>query len=786
MEQFLNYSEVYEKKIIDQFNNEFNSKECYLDHAGATLYSKTQIKFIYQDLSTSLYTNPHSAAGSANQCQDIIERTRYRILDWFKASEDYSLVFTSGATVSLKCVAESFEFNYGKFVHLQDNHTSVLGMRDVVAKKNISVECMTRDEAFAVFSSAESNKKLNSDYENNSLFVYSAQCNFSGYKYPLEWIEKVHRGALDRDGNSNWFVLVDAAAFVGTNLLDLSLYKPDFVVLSFYKMFGYPTGLGALIVRNSSVGTLKKIYYGGGTVNMALSTKNYHVKKDSFHDRFEDGTASFLSIISLQHGLNTLSKIPIQQISLHVFSLVRYLHHNLISLHHSNGNPVVKMYSDSDYEDQHQQGGILALNILKATGDYVGYMEVLHMASLFKIHLRTGCFCNPGACQRHLNLTNDDIISNYDAGYTCGGGKDLIDGRPTGAVRISFGYMSTLSDAQTFIEMVHKCFIDFPVIIKIPSEIIINKNKINNRVNENSNGKWNAGVDGLDKELQVDVINKIDRVIIPKKNKVMKLEKIFIYPIKSCGAYEIKHKWIINNKGLKYDREWMIVTGAGVCLTQKQEVKLCLLKPTFDIEENVMRLDYPGMPTVEIPLEIDGLEEAAEICKSRVCGHRVEGIYCGDKVSEWLSLVLGRPNLKLIRQNSDGGELSFSSQAQYLLINRTSVRWLIDQIPEDSDCDKKTILNRFRGNFIVDGADAFEEIDWRRIVIGKTFFEVTGQCTRCQMVCIDQDTSLKTIEPLKIIADKFNGKMKFGIYLNRKVINKLEYIRVGDDILSIS
>lgn len=130
------------------------------------------------------------------------------------------------------------------------------------------------------------------------------------------------------------------------------------------------------------------------------------------------------------------------------------------------------------------------------------------------------------------------------------------------------------------------------------------------------------------------------------------------------------------------------------------------------------------MPTVEIPLEIDGLEEAAEICKSRVCGHRVEGIYCGDKVSEWLSLVLGRPNLKLIRQNSDGGELSFSSQAQYLLINRTSVRWLIDQIPEDSDCDKKTILNRFRGNFIVDGADAFEEIDWRRIVIGKTFFEV--------------------------------------------------------------
>ncbi|KAG8040952.1 hypothetical protein G9C98_001940 [Cotesia typhae] len=586
MDQFIHYSEVYDSKTIQQFKNDFNIDECYLDHAGATLYSKSQVKFIYQDLSASLYTNPHSAVGSGNQSQEIVERTRSRILDWFKASEDYSLVFTSGATASLKCVAETFEFNDGKFIHLQDNHTSVLGMRDVIAQKNVSVESMTRDEAFQHFSAEKSAVRTNSDKKSNSLFVYSAQCNFSGYKYPFQWIEKVHRGALDQDGNSNWFVLVDAAAFVGTNVLDLSVHKPDFVVLSFYKMFGYPTGLGALIVRNSSAGMLKKIYYGGGTVNMALSTENFHVKKELFHDRFEDGTVSFLSIIALQHGLDTLSKIPMHQISSHVFSLARCVHHYLQSLHHANGNPVVQLYSDSDYENPQQQGGIIALNFLKPNGEYVGYMEVLHMASLFKIHLRTGCFCNPGVCQRHLKLSNQDIITNYDAGYTCGGRKDLIDGRPTGAVRISFGYMSTFADVEVFIKMIHKCFIDLPVMIKVPQRINF-INHINNSINSSGNGRDKI------QNLENSTAEELKENLEYKINKI-KLEKIFIYPIKSCGAYQVQDKWMINNKGLKYDREWMIITGAGVCLTQKQEVKLCLLKPVLNLEENYMRLEYPG------------------------------------------------------------------------------------------------------------------------------------------------------------------------------------------------
>ncbi len=44
-------------------------------------------------------------------------------------------------------------------------------------------------------------------------------------------------------------MILDGAAFVPTSRLDLSAWTPDFVAISFYKMFGYPTGIGALLAR---------------------------------------------------------------------------------------------------------------------------------------------------------------------------------------------------------------------------------------------------------------------------------------------------------------------------------------------------------------------------------------------------------------------------------------------------------------------------------------------------------------------------------------------------------
>lgn len=224
----------------------------------------------------------------------------YRILDHFHTcSDDYTAIFTSSATASLKIIADTFLFNNegtnnnlsqaGHFIYTQDNHTSVLGMREVVAKNGAKITCLSHNNAFKVFSAPLHSLTSSSQQNSNSLFVYPAQCNFSGLKYPLKWIENVHNGILSNiisNASTKWYVLLDASAFVSTNDLNLSIYKPDFVCLSFYKMFGYPTGIGALLVKNSSADVLQKIYYGGGTVNVSLSSEMFHVKRESLHQRY--------------------------------------------------------------------------------------------------------------------------------------------------------------------------------------------------------------------------------------------------------------------------------------------------------------------------------------------------------------------------------------------------------------------------------------------------------------------------------------------------------------------
>lgn len=242
-----------------------------MDHAGASQYSEQQITDIFANLNTNIYCNPHTSRTT----EDVIDQVRFKILNFFNTStEDYEVIFTSGSTAALKTVAETFDFGEnGVFAYLRDNHTSVLGMREVVDTNKIV--CIEHDEFLKHFMSCE--KLSQSD---NNLIVFSAESNFNGFKYPLESIDDIHR-------KKNNFVFLDAACFVATNPLDLNRCRPDFVCVSFYKIFGYPTGLGALLVNKRASNVLEKKYYGGGTIKISLSdASKWHEKKESLHERY--------------------------------------------------------------------------------------------------------------------------------------------------------------------------------------------------------------------------------------------------------------------------------------------------------------------------------------------------------------------------------------------------------------------------------------------------------------------------------------------------------------------
>ncbi|XP_050504607.1 molybdenum cofactor sulfurase 3 isoform X2 [Diabrotica virgifera virgifera] len=764
---------------------------CYLDHAGAGLYSEKQLQLVFNDVCNNIYANPHSLHLSSKLTEDNIDIIRFRILQHFNTTdEEYTLIFTSGATQSLKIVGESFNYGLegkGCFTYLENNHTSVLGMRSYAK----SIREIKTEDAFRIFAQSTTNSKVECT-EFNNLFIYPAECNFSGTKYPLEWIEKIQKGALNPSvdfKSRNWYVLLDAPCFLSTSTLDLSQYKPDFVTISFYKIFGYPTGLGGLLVRKSSEKVLHKKYYGGGTVEMVLSEQNVSVPRKKLSERFEDGTLPFLSILALKYGFDTIKRLNLSfdLISEHTFSLAQYVYKRLLTLHHSNGAPVAILYHDTTFVTSQHQGPIVNFNLVRCNGEHVGYSEVLHMANLHGIHLRTGCHCNPGGCQRFLNLEAADVIRNFKAGHVCGDQRDLIDGYPTGTVRISFGYMSTKRDADQFLKLIEDCFVTQPIVQKIPSSYKYLKETYLNLFYSKDSNSNESEIPG--KVLPKTSDKQIKQMPHSTDNAKATLDQIILYPVKSCGAFVVKTNWIVTKKGFKFDREWMIVNSSDVCLTQKQNKKMCLIRPSINLKKNTLNLNYNDKSSIEIDIDEAKNKEQTYLCQSKVCGDRVVGWDCGDDVSDWLSENLGVSGLRLLRQyepKEEGSrhQLSFANQAQYLLTNSKSVEWLRNQVPEGELTENldATIL-RFRPNIVVSLSKPFEENEVEEIVINKVPFKFAGKCTRCQMICIDQCTGGISKEPLLTLSKTFKGKINFGIYLNKDDVNDDESnISVGNEV----
>ncbi len=169
----------------------------------------------------------------------MLERARARVLEFFRASpEEYVAIFTPNATGALRLVGEAYPFRAGdRFLLTFDNHNSVNGIREFARARGAETTYVP-----SVAPDLRVDETLLPRYltdtpgDHHNLFAYPAQSNFSGAHHPLEWIEQAHA--------HGWDVLLDAAAYVPTNRLDLSRWHPDFVALSFYKMFGWPTGVG--------------------------------------------------------------------------------------------------------------------------------------------------------------------------------------------------------------------------------------------------------------------------------------------------------------------------------------------------------------------------------------------------------------------------------------------------------------------------------------------------------------------------------------------------------------
>ncbi|XP_037010413.2 molybdenum cofactor sulfurase [Artibeus jamaicensis] len=814
----------------------------YLDHAGATLFAQSQLTSFTRDLTENVYGNPHSQNISSKLTHDTVEQVRYRILAHFRTSpDDYSVVFTAGSTAALKLVAEAFpwvslgpESRGSLFCYLTDNHTSVVGMRTIARAKNVTFMSIRPKDMYLVEKRGAATS--DPDCQLVHLFCYPAQSNFSGTRYPLSWIGEVKSGQTCPVGMpGKWYVLLDAASYVSTSPLDLSAHQADFVPLSFYKIFGFPTGLGALLVHNRVAPLLRKTYFGGGTAAAYLAGEDFYVPRQSVAERFEDGTISFLDVIALKHGFDALERLTggMENVKQHTFALAQYTYTALSSLRYPSGAPVVRIYSDSEFSSPEVQGPIINFNVLDDQGIVIGYSQVEKMASLYNIQVRTGCFCNTGACQRHLGISDEMVKKHLQAGHVCGDDVDLVDGQPTGSVRISFGYMSTLEDAQAFLKFIIATRLRPPSSQPLPQPA---PGEAGAPPAETEPQKTVSATAGgccpppqedtpADPRLQGDLPPAVhSHPPLPGATGAWEtpsekaagvpngdlgphvITNLYLYPIKSCAAFEVT-KWPVGNQGLQYDRSWMVVNHNGICLSQKQEPRLCLIQPFIDLQQRIMVIKAKGMEPIEVPLEENG--ERAQICHSKVCADRVNTYDCGEKISSWLSKFLGRP-CHLIKQSSSfqrnakkkqhqgqsagaTATLSLVNEAQYLLVNRPSVLELQQQLTASDENGKeelfpmKDIISRFRANIITSGTKAFEEEKWDEILIGSLHFQVLGPCHRCQMICIDQQTGQRNQDVFQKLSEYRERKVNFGVYLMHMALDlsSPSFLSVGSQVFPV-
>ncbi len=428
----------------------------YLDYTGGGLYADAQIRRHQELLASNIFGNPHSSNPTSLASTQLIESARRSVLDYFHASpEEYVCIFTQNASGALKLVGEAYPFGKGcHYLLTFDNHNSVNGIREFAHNKGADVtyipltlpDMRVDDDKLAGYLdlSTAGCLPVPSGGEGN-LFAYPAQSNFSSVQHPLEWIEQAHA--------KGWDVLLDAAAFAPTNRLDLSKWEPDFVPLSFYKMFGYPTGIGALLARKSVLGKLHRPWFAGGTITVAsVQGDKYYLAEAPAS--FEDGTLDYLNIPAIEIGLKHLESVGVDMFHERVRCLTGWLLENLSGLKHSTGVPLARIYGPLTTA---RRGGAVTLNFFDKHDKPIDIRLVERTANEHNISLRTGCFCNPGAGEIALQISSMELAAcfsqsdhvqrlTYDDFRTC------IDDKASGAVRISVGMVSNFEDVQTLLK----------------------------------------------------------------------------------------------------------------------------------------------------------------------------------------------------------------------------------------------------------------------------------------------------------------------------------------------
>ena len=420
----------------------------YLDFTGSALYPESLVSTHAEMLRASILGNPHAESPASLASTALIAEARAHVLRFLDADPaTYDVVFTANASTAIAHVAAGFRFGPdAPFVLSADDHNSVNGIREYARRADAPVHYLPLDDELRLDAPEVRLAELARSHGAGGLFAFPAQSNFSGVRHPLSLVQLAQ--------SRGYRVLLDAAAFVPTSCLSLRTVPADFVALSFYKMFGYPTGVGALIARHDALAELRRPWFAGGTVEFVSVQHEIHALRPGA-DGFEDGTADFLAIGAVPLGLSFLEVVGITNVEQHATRLAGRLIGMLSALRHRGGQPLVRIYGPVGAADR---GATVTFNVLRPDGRAVPYLAVEQRARDARVSVRCGCFCNPGASERAFGFPAEEtarcLAATSKSGWSIPKFAECMDGYAVGAIRASLGIPSNCEDLERLVEVV--------------------------------------------------------------------------------------------------------------------------------------------------------------------------------------------------------------------------------------------------------------------------------------------------------------------------------------------
>lgn len=256
---------------------------------------------------------------------------------------------------------------------------------------------------------------------------------------------------------------------------------------------------------------------------------------------------------------------------------------------------------------------------------------------------------------------------------------------------------------------------------------------------------------------------------------VATVDSLYLYPIKSCAGIAVNHlsydPW-----GIVLDRRYVITDEQGKFITQREEPKLALIKPSV-LPNGILELSWDTSESRITVLPSETWE------KIQVWNHEGLALICNPEANQWLSSHLGK-NVKIFHfspgrwQRQSHGEIlrpiTFVDGSTTLLISRSSLT--------KSGLNADVCEKSFRPNIIIRDATPFAEDQWNSIQIGNIRFKKLRACSRCTIIDVDQRLGTRTFQNLQTLAKagrNIGNKILMGVYFEPEIFST---ISLGDQV----